>query len=149
MQSTATIAFASGLADANDNIKRALQTKVILNKNRKMLGKMLRSLDRLGAKDLSVRADHWENKPVIHATLDNLESFKDAKLIAVLEYVSVFTDTSTSKDWAQYLNRDFRFTSKSVDVFIGAYVKEDSPTCRKVVIGTELQTVEKYKIVCD
>ena len=149
MHSNATLAFASGLADANDNIKRALQTKVILNKNRKMLGKMLRSLDRLGVEDLSIRADLWENKPVVHAQLNNLESFKDAKLVAVLEYVSVFSDTSPSKDWAQFLNRDFKFTSKTIDVFIGAYVKEDSPTCRKVVIGTELQTVEKYKIVCD
>ena len=149
MQSKATTAFTSGLADANDNIKRALRTKVILNKNRKMLGKMLRSLDHLGVEDLSIRADHWENKPIVHAQLNNLESFKDAKLVAVIEYVSVFADTSTSKDWAQFLNRDFRFTSKTVDVYIGAYVKEDSPTCRKVIIGTELQTVEKYKIVCD
>jgi hypothetical protein len=114
-----------------------------------MLGKMLRSLDRLGAEDLSVRADYWANKPVVYLQLNNLESFKDAKLMAVLEYVSVFTDTSTSKDWAEYLNRDFKFTSKTIDVSIGAYVKEDSPTCRKVVVGTEQQTIERYKIVCD
>jgi hypothetical protein len=149
MQSKATIAFASGLADANDSIKRSLGCKVILTRDRKMLGKMLRALDRLGAKDLSVRADYWANKPVVYLQLNNLESFKDAKLMAVLEYVSVFSDTSTSRDWAQYLNRDFRFTSNTVDVHINAYVKEDSPTCRKVMIGTELQTVEKYKIVCD
>ena len=149
MQSNATKAFASSLGDANDNIKRALRCKLILNRDRKMLGKLLRSLDRLGAEDIAVRADYWANKPTVYLQLRDLESFKDAKLMAVLEYVSVFSDTETSKDWAQYLNRDFRFTSQTVDVHIGAYVKEDSPTCRKVVIGTELQTVEKYKIVCD
>jgi hypothetical protein len=149
MQSTATKAFASGLADANDSIKRSLGCKVILTRDRKMLGKMLRALDRLGAEDIVVRADYWANKPVVYLQLRDLESFKDAKLMAVLEYVSVFSDTSTSQDWAQYLNRDFRFKSNTVDVHINAYVKEDSPTCRKVVVGTELQTVEKYKIVCD
>ena len=149
MHSNATKVFASGLADATDSIKRSLGCKVILTRDRKMIGKMLRTLDRLGAEDLSVRADYWANKPVVYAQLRDLESFKDAKLMAVLEYVSVFSDTSTSKDWAQYLNRDFRFVSKTVDVYINAYVKEDSPTCRKVMIGTELQTVEKYKIVCD
>ena len=114
-----------------------------------MLGKVLRSLDRLGAEDISVRADAWNNKPVLYVQMYNLESFKDPKLVAILEYVSVFSDTSTSKDWAQFLNRDFKFTSLTIDIHIGAYVKDDSPTCRKVVIGTELQTVEKYKIVCD
>jgi hypothetical protein len=149
MQSKATIAFASGLADANDSIKRALKCKTILNANRKQLGKLLRTLDRLGAEDIAVRADVWENKPVVYLQMRDLGSFKDAKLTAVLEYVSVFTNTSTSKDWAQYLNRDFKFTSNTVDIHIGAYVKEDSPTCRKVLVGTELQTVEKFKIVCD
>jgi len=149
MQSKATIAFASGLADASDSIKRSLKAKAILVRDRKMLGKVLRSLDRLGAEDISVRADAWNNKPVLYVQMYNLESFKDPKLVAILEYVSVFSDTSTSKDWAQFLNRDFKFTSLTIDIHIGAYVKDDSPTCRKVVIGTELQTVEKYKIVCD
>ena len=79
MQSKATTAFTSGLADANDNIKRALRTKVILNKNRKMLGKMLRSLDNLGVEDLSIRADHGENKPIVKAHLTNLKTFKKAR----------------------------------------------------------------------
>ena len=149
MHSNATKTFASGLADANNSIKRALQAKAILTANRKQLGKLLRTLDRLGVEDLSVGSDPWANKATVRAQLRDLESFKDAKLIAVLEYVSVFTDTSTSKDWAAYLNRDFKFTSKTIDVSIGAYVKEDSPTCRKVVVGTEQQTIERYKIVCD
>jgi hypothetical protein len=149
MHSNATKTFASGLADANNSIKRALQAKAILIANRKQLGKLLRTLDRLGVEDLSVGSDPWANKARVHAQLRDLESFKDAKLLAVLEYVSVFTDTATSKDWAEYLNRDFKFTSKTIDISIGAYVKEDSPTCRKVVVGTEQQTIERYKIVCD
>jgi len=149
MQSKAARAFASGLGDANNSIKRALQSKAILIANRKVIGKLLRSLTSLGVEDYSVSADPWKNKYAVHIQMRDLESFKDAKLVAVLEYVAVFTDTATSEDWAKYLNRDFRFKSNTVDIFIGAYVKENSPTCRKVVIGTELQTVEKYKIVCD
>ena len=148
MHSNATKTFASGLADANNSIKRALQAKAILTANRKQLGKLLRTLDRLGVEDLSVGSDPWANRARVNIQLRDLESFKDAKLVAVLEYVAVFTEHSTSKDWAQYLNRDFTFTSKTIDISISAYVKEDSPTCRKVVVGTELQTVEKYKIVC-
>ena len=149
MQSKATIAFASGLADANTSIKRAQQTKAILNKHRKTIGKILRSLERLGVSDMTVSANTFEDKPNVYVNMRDLESFKDAKLIAVLDYLSDLTETARSKDWAEYLNIDYRFESNAVNVYLGAYVKEDSPTCRKVLVGTELQTVAKYQIVCD
>jgi hypothetical protein len=34
-------------------------------------------------------------------------------------------------------------------VRVDATVKSDSPTCRKVVVGSKTEVVNEYKIVCD
>jgi hypothetical protein len=54
-----------------------------------------------------------------------------------------------TQDWAAAVNRDFIFTTDKWDARISAYVKDDSETCRKVIIGTEMVEQHKYQIVCD
>jgi hypothetical protein len=94
----------------------------------------------------------------VHCYLPNLDGFTDRKLTMILDsllYVNGLEPMQTT-DYPNCLNRDFRFEFKygpswyeTIVVSIAAYVREDSPTCRKVLVGTETQTVEKYKIVCD
>ena len=149
MQSKATIAFTSALNNVASRIKLAKQAQGILKANRKQLGKLLRTLDRMGVENLHLSTDAYEKKPALYISMNNLDSFKDAKLVAVLEYLGLFSDKLESKDWPDYINRDYKFSSETIDVKVAAYVKSDSPTCRKVLVGTEQQTVEKFEIVCD
>jgi hypothetical protein len=54
-----------------------------------------------------------------------------------------------SEDYAQALNRTYRFQFDGFVVRVDATVKSDSPICRKVVVGSKTEVVNEYKIVCD
>ena len=89
-------------------------------------------------------------------TLRGIEGFKCPALLAVLEYCNERCEPNSIKtsDWPESLNREFRFnlTSEFGDnctVTVNAYVRSDSPTCRKVEIGTTMEEVKKYEIQCD
>ena len=71
----------------------------------------------------------------------------------MLEYLNDKTaelDGSVNcEDYAASINRDFRFTTTKWTASISAYVKDDSPTCRKVVVGTKMVEQVQYEISCD
>jgi len=89
-------------------------------------------------------------KPYIEVNLNGLESFKDQQLVDLLEFFTSKTDKVSTKDWTHHsVNRDYSFELDDVIVNICAYVRSDSPTCRRVQTGIEVQEVPKYQIVCD
>ena len=92
-------------------------------------------------------------KPEINVTMYRLDSMKQRELVWALEYLTIETDKlggkTRTQDWAAAVNRDFIFTTDKWDARISAYVKDDSETCRKVIIGTEMVEQHKYQIVCD
>jgi hypothetical protein len=149
MQSKATKAFASGLDDAKYSVANATKQLNILKTNRKPIGKVLRALEKLIIANDRMHLMVTNNQPHVYIAMYNLESFKDDRLANVLGYLSETMDDMKTEDWARSVNRDYRFNSSTHSVCISAYVRDDSPTCRKVLVGTELQTVEKYEIVCD
>jgi len=149
MQSKATMAFASGLADAKRSVESATAQLNVIKTNRKPIGKVLRALEKVTLSSERMYLMVSNNQPHIYIGMYNLESFKDDRLANVLGYLSETMDNMKSEDWPQSLNRDYRFTSSTHSVTVSAYVRDDSPTCRKVVVGSELRTVEKYEIVCD
>ena len=149
MQSKATKAFASGLDDAKYSVANATRQLNILKTNRKPIGKVLRALEKVTLANDRMYLMVSNNQPHIYIGMYNLESFKADRLANVLGYLSETMDNMKSEDWPQSLNRDYRFTSSTHSVTVSAYVRDDSPTCRKVVVGSELRTVEKYEIVCD
>ena len=85
----------------------------------------------------------------IAVSLNNLPSFKDSRLVNMLEYFMQFTDKVSQRDWAQFLNKDFVFELDDVTVTIGAYVKSDSDSCRRVQVGTRLEETPVYQLQCD
>jgi len=92
----------------------------------------------------------------IALTLRGIEGFKCPALSAVLEYCNekCKPNTTSTSDWPESLNREFRFKlapefGDNCTVTVNAYVKSDSPTCRKVVVGTTIEEVKKYEIQCD
>ena len=92
----------------------------------------------------------------IALSLRGIEGFKCPALLAVLEYCEDKSAAGSIKtsDWPECLNREFRFKlapefGDNCTVSVNAYVRSDSPTCRKVEIGTTMEEVKKYEIQCD
>jgi hypothetical protein len=93
----------------------------------------------------------------------NLESFKSPAVEGMLNVWEYLNPSHTSQtDYPASLNKDisYRFdnVAKSDDgmyninamVQVQLYVKEDSPTCRKVVVGyTEGKPEPIYELTCD
>ena len=96
---------------------------------------------------LFVRTSYY--KPTIVVNLNALESFKDTQLLGLLEFFSGKTEKVTTRDWPQYLNRDFSFELDDVVVEFSAYVRTDSPSCRKVLSGVKIEEVPQFELVCD
>ena len=77
-------------------------------------------------------------------------------LVAVLERLTERSERESTDDYAEDMNRDFRFSWTDAEgiyfsVTVYAYVRSDSPTCRKVVVGEDrVESVRpRYAILCD
>ena len=88
-------------------------------------------------------------KPQILISMRELDSFKQGRIVDVLKALEVYGECRTTRDWAESINRDYHYDMPEFTVALHAYVKEDSPTCRKVAVGTATETVVKYEIQCD
>ena len=122
-------------------------------KIRNMLSKLMQPLLYAVGETGSVYVSINYGKPEINVTMYRLDSMKQRELVWALEYLTIETDKlggkTRTQDWAAAVNRDFIFTTDKWDARISAYVKDDSETCRKVIIGTEMVEQHKYQIVCD
>ena len=125
------------------------KAKVLEDKRMKLrvhYSEAFKDLD-LTVHSLYVRASHF--KPSIEVNLNTLDGFKDPVLVDLLEFFTAKTEHMTTRDWPDYLNRDFSFELDDAMVNISAYVRSDSPTCRKVQIGVKVEEVPQYQLVCD
>ena len=100
---------------------------------------------------LHCRMDALYCKPDVTFYYDNLDGFKDGRLLAVLDYLGCLDGARTprSYEYAQSLNRTYNFDFGEFNIRVDATVRSDSPVCRKVIVSTELIKQDKYKIVCD
>jgi hypothetical protein len=109
-------------------------------------------------KDAALALSSYGNTVFISLTMYELDSFKDKKLVSILER---FLDwKATTNEYTSGLpNKDFRFDKMCRDDKVGdfeisvavyAYVKSDSPLCRIVVTGVTEEIVRKEtkQIVC-
>jgi hypothetical protein len=89
--------------------------------------------------------------PTIRFYMYDLEGFKHSKLESTLWYLSTLDGERAvkSEEYAASLNRDYRFKFDGFDVAVHAYVKSDSPTCRKVVVDSKMVKQDVYAIQCD
>jgi hypothetical protein len=100
---------------------------------------------------LVCRVDATYCLPTVTFYVAGLDSFKDERLVSMLWYLSTLDGEreAKSEDYAQALNRIYRFQFDGFTIRVDATVKSDSPTCRKVVISSELVKQDKYAIQCD
>jgi hypothetical protein len=66
-----------------------------------------------------------------------------------LQVLEAFGESEGTDDWANAVNRDFKYDMGKYGVVLCAYVRDDSPTCRKIAVGSDTHTVIKYEIQCD
>jgi hypothetical protein len=92
----------------------------------------------------------------ISVAMYGLDSLKDHRLMGPMENILDIADIEwkcSTEDYPASINRDYRLEGtkdgRKYVVNFQAYVKSDSPTCRKVKIGQETQVVDKYEIVCE
>jgi hypothetical protein len=135
-----------------------------LNDRQESINQMRETLSKTKAKKLELRVKYghlfakmdkdfsislFSGKPTAYISMYQLESFKDSRLTDFLDKLVALDGDMSSTDYASIMNRTFTCNFEDFRVYLDAYVKDDSPTCRKVVIGTKMEEVNEYRIVCD
>lgn len=145
--------FKAATDNARSDIEYAKQRAANLRKQRASLMPILKLLAPLLDSDsdyVYMNASTYQTS--VHVTLKRLDGFKDQRLSRVLFAIMCLdaVEEKDTTDWAEALNRDYRFkVGADIEITVAAYVKSDSPTCRKVKIGEEMKLVAQYKIECD
>jgi hypothetical protein len=94
----------------------------------------------------------------VYCLMHNVSGFRDAKLESILNKLMDIDGITVGKttEYASIMNRDFKFEYKygdhwneSIRIVISVYVDDNSPTCRKELVSTEYQKIEKYTLICD
>ena len=100
---------------------------------------------------LVCRVDATYCQPSVTFYAAGLDSFKDDRLASMLWYLATLDGSRdvSSTDYAASLNRVYRFQFDGFMVRVDATVKSDSPTCRKVVVSSEMVKQDVYAIQCD
>ena len=146
----ATQAYLNSLESVDRDLTRIRKYKANLQAHRKELGKVARMLaSNLKHDDVIFISNDFNARPYICVSLSNLESFKCLELEVMLTTLMNIGEPGNTSDWPSALNRDYKFKLGAFDVVVSAYVRDDSPTCKRVVIGTEMRQVDTYKIVCE
>lgn len=144
-------AINEGIADAKRGIKSYREAKDMLLSVKGMIrAKYAWTLDKLDMENSHVDCSWsaFREKPGVSVLLFRLESFKDARLTDLLYNLCSFGDPEVT-EYAEALNKDFYFKLEDINILVRAFVKGDSPTCRKVKVGAKLVEEATYKIVCD
>lgn len=161
---TQVTAINTAVQNLDDAIKRAQKQKAALRTHRSAINRALVPLNaafKAGAlryePGVSVSGNGeswWPFEFSVTGSTVELEGFKDERLVKLLGKLIDADDTKTT-DFAAYLNRDFKFSTTLPDgsilrVTVNAYVKSDSPTCRKVLKESKSAVVvtEVFEMVC-
>lgn len=86
--------------------------------------------------------------PHISITLNKLESFQDQDLTTLLAYLVNVDAEIKEEAWPQFHNKDYHTQVHGARVAIHAYVRSDSPTCRRVQVGTQLKEEPIWELHC-
>jgi hypothetical protein len=149
LKTTASQVFKNATRDISDTMKRARKNKAQLATAKADMALFINVVRPLLKESDSINILTGYSKPMMVINARGLESFKTGPILQVLQVMEAFGTSTGTTDYAGVINRDFRYEMPKFEVMFRAYVKEDSATCRKVAVGTEVQTVVKYEIQCD
>jgi hypothetical protein len=145
----------TALASINATINEAKERRAKLksSKTRNMLEKLLTPVMYMVGDLGDVRIEAYRSSPSIYIVMYRLDSLKQRELVSLLAYLNDEAEKlegkTSTQDWAAAVNRDFKFETSKWEVSVSAYVKDDSETCRRVVVGTKMVEQVQYEIACD
>lgn len=143
--------FSAAQAGLRNDIAYAKRRLRDLKANRRKLNAIGAALNvALNGETDDVRVS-YTGPNAVYVTMDQLESLKCQRLEMVLNGIMNLPDARVkgTSDWPNSLNRDYHFRVADISVTVAAYVRDDSPTCRKVLVRTEMQPQNVYEIRCD
>ena len=132
--------------DGHELIEKAKALDALRMKIRANYSEVFKGLD-MSVHSLYMRTGYY--KPTIEVSLNKLDGFKDPVLVKILDFLMDKSLSVKTSDYANWLNRDYTIEMDDVYVAISAYVRSDSPTCRKVKVGVQIQEVEQFELICD
>jgi len=145
--------FESHSKAITSRIVRARKDRDTVASWKKRLTPLLKLIAFDDTKDCGISLDsNWHHSVNVNLYMYEAESFKCDKVMARLWALENWPGLRSQNvnDYPSALNRTFRYNYEDdMRVIFDVYVKSDSPTCRRVVVSEEIQTVPTYKIVCD
>ncbi len=149
----AALVFDNALDNLKGDITRIKARVKLLKANKAKTVKTVGVIQRIVNDAAYVYLSSYGDQIEVRINMYHLDSFKQAELTNLLQYLMVYSEanggTVRNTEWPASLNRDYHFDTDNIRFTVAAYVKNDSETCRKVVIGTEMVEQHKYQIVCD
>jgi hypothetical protein len=146
MKASTTI-LNNAVANAQESALNARNNVQALKGKRRLLGRILNALIKaVGEQKHYMFVSSYGD---VHLSMDDLPSFKCLELEMVLNALENMGTISRTKDWAEYLNKDFVYHIDGVTVHVTAYVKSDSETCKRVAVGTKIEEKVIYEMRCD
>ena len=156
----ARVAFRDALSGRLATIDRAKQERALLNASKCELEHVTTQvLNFLGTNEHDLDAPrvsvhfsiNCSNKPRVVIRYRDAAGFKDDSLTMAFTYLlnTGFDCEGNPYESAEYMNREYLFSRGDITVKFDVYVKGDSATCRRVVVGQETITRDKYAIECD
>jgi len=149
LKTKASLVFKNATRDITDTMKRACSNKVQLANAKADITLLINVVRPLLKESDSMHIVMGYGKPLFLIHARNLESFKTGSIVQIIQILEAFGTVKSTREFASVINRDFTYEMPKFETMLCAYVKDDSPTCRKVAIGSETQTVVKYEIQCD
>lgn len=134
------------LRHAQDNVVLARNNVQALKSKRRLLGRILSViLKAVGDQRHHVFVSSYSD---IHVHMDDLPGFKCMPLEMLLMALENMGEIQRTKEYPAALNRDYVYKVDGIDVYVMAYVKTDSETCKKVAVGTKVVEETIYEIQC-
>ena len=132
---------------AQENVVQARNNVQVLKGKRRLLGRIVNALAKsLGNQEHSM---YVGSSGDVYISMHDLSGFKCMELEMVLNTLENLGTVRHTKDWAEYHNRDFRYTVDGVDVWLSVYIKSDSETCKRVAVGTKTTEQVIYEMRCN
>jgi hypothetical protein len=152
------------IANITYSKQRLAKELKLLKARSKELKPFLNKFSYLSGNDYAILTlNIYSESSSLYIHLRRLDGFKDDLLTRAIVIVNDYAMDNGYKvfvendEYASALNRDYRFHlskgeyswQSDLDISISAYVRDDSPTCKKVKIGEKIEVVPQYQIVCD
>ena len=156
----ARVAFRDALSGRLATIDRARRERALLNASKCELQHVTEQvLNFLGTNQYDLDAPrvsvyfsvNFNDKPRAVIRYSNADGFKETPLTMAITYLlnAGFDCEGNPYESAEFMNREYLFCRGDITVKFDVYVKGDSDTCRRVVVGQETITRDKYAIECD